>query len=72
MRSPSALARLCLGFVTARGASSARAQAVQVDPALPAYKAVKGVSGELKSVGSDTMNNQMTSGPRASRRSTRT
>lgn len=31
-----------------------------VDPALKAYKPVQGVSGTLKSVGSDTMNNEMT------------
>jgi phosphate transport system substrate-binding protein len=35
------------------------AQAVEVDPELPAYEAVEGVSGSLKSVGSDTMNNEM-------------
>ena len=33
---------------------------VQVDPALPSYKAGQGVSGSIKSVGSDTMNNLMT------------
>jgi phosphate transport system substrate-binding protein len=33
---------------------------VQVDPALPEYKPVQGVSGTLKSIGSDTMNNEMT------------
>jgi phosphate transport system substrate-binding protein len=37
----------------------AGAQAVQLDPALPAYKAIQGVSGTLKSIGSDTMNNEM-------------
>ncbi len=31
-----------------------------VDPALAPYKPVQGVSGNLKSVGSDTMNNEMT------------
>jgi phosphate transport system substrate-binding protein len=31
-----------------------------VDSALPKYKAVEGVSGSIKSVGSDTMNNVMT------------
>lgn len=36
------------------------AQAVEVDPALPDYKAVSGVSGSLKSMGSDTLNNLMT------------
>lgn len=34
--------------------------AVQVDPALPSYEKVSGVSGTLNSVGSDTMNNLMT------------
>jgi phosphate transport system substrate-binding protein len=33
---------------------------VQVDPDLPDYTPVQGVSGNLKSVGSDTMNNEMT------------
>ena len=32
----------------------------KVDPALPAYKAVSGVSGNLSSIGSDTLNNLMT------------
>ena len=32
---------------------------VAVDPKLPDYKAVDGVSGNLKSAGSDTMNNLM-------------
>jgi len=34
--------------------------AVELDPALPSYKPVSGVSGNLKSVGSDTLNNLMT------------
>jgi phosphate transport system substrate-binding protein len=33
---------------------------VQVDPALPSYSQTRGVSGSIKSVGSDTMNNTMT------------
>jgi phosphate transport system substrate-binding protein len=33
---------------------------VQLDPALPTYKAVSGVSGNVSSVGSDTLNNLMT------------
>ena len=41
-------------------AVAAAAQAVQVDSALPGYEPVKGVSGSLKSVGSDSMNNEMT------------
>jgi len=42
------------------GASLAMAQAVQVDPALPSYQKVSGVSGNINSVGSDTMNNMLT------------
>jgi len=34
-------------------------QAVEVDPNLMAYKSVSGVSGNLKSIGSDTLNNLM-------------
>jgi len=41
-------------------AGAAFAQAVNVDPALPEYRPVEGVSGNLKSIGSDTMNNEMT------------
>lgn len=33
---------------------------VKVDPALPAYQKVSGISGNLNSIGSDTMNNLMT------------
>ncbi|MFN3825424.1 MAG: PstS family phosphate ABC transporter substrate-binding protein [Pseudorhodobacter sp.] len=40
-------------------ASTAIAQ-VTVDPTLPTYEAVSGVSGSLTSIGSDTLNNQMT------------
>jgi len=40
--------------------STVGAQAVQVDPALPSYTPVSGVSGNLSSVGSDTLNNLMT------------
>ena len=35
-------------------------QAAKVDPALPSYQRVSGISGSLSSVGSDTMNNLMT------------
>jgi len=48
-----------LGMAAAVVASTAAAQ-VKVDPALPAYKRVSGVSGNLSSVGSDTLNNVMT------------
>ena len=33
---------------------------VSLDPALPDYKPVQGISGSIKSIGSDTMNNEMT------------
>lgn len=36
------------------------AEESHLDPALPAYKAVSGVSGNLSSMGSDTLNNLMT------------
>jgi phosphate transport system substrate-binding protein len=47
-------------LVAGGGLASLQAQAVKVDPALPAYQKVSGVSGSLSSVGSDTMNNMMT------------
>src|SRR5947207_12439988 len=46
-----------LALILAGGVAAAQ---VQVDSALPAYKAVSGVSGNLSSVGSDTLNNLMT------------
>lgn len=39
---------------------AANAQSVQVDPNLPSYSPTSGVSGSLRSVGSDTLNNLMT------------
>ncbi|MGA8772451.1 MAG: PstS family phosphate ABC transporter substrate-binding protein [Rhodomicrobium sp.] len=36
------------------------AVALEVDPALPSYKPTSGISGQLKSIGSDTLNNEMT------------
>ena len=38
----------------------ALAEESHLDPALPGYKAVSGVSGNLNSIGSDTLNNLMT------------
>lgn len=55
LRSAAALAALVL-IVAAAPAFAA----VEVDPGLPEYAPVKGVSGSLKSIGSDTMNNEMT------------
>lgn len=42
------------------GAASLTLRAVDVDPELPAYEPVSGVSGNLNSIGSDTLNNLMT------------
>jgi len=41
-------------------AAPVTAQQVKVDPALPSYQKTSGVSGNINSVGSDTMNNLMT------------
>jgi phosphate transport system substrate-binding protein len=52
--------RLFVGIaLLALGATLAQAQAVQVDPSLPSYQKTSGVSGNINSVGSDTMNNMM-------------
>src|SRR5437667_6175573 len=56
-------ARLCGWVATALAgvvflAGSAAAQ-VTVDAKIPEYKAAEGVSGNMKSIGSDTMNNLM-------------
>jgi phosphate transport system substrate-binding protein len=48
-----------LAVAAVLGGSLAGAQ-VQVDPALAPYKAVSGVSGNISSIGSDTLNNLMT------------
>ena len=49
------------GLMLIGAAGALRAEApVRVDPALPAYEKVSGVSGTLNSIGSDTMNNLMT------------
>src|SRR5947209_4768574 len=46
-------------LIGVRLAVVASADPVKVDDAIPEYKAASGVSGSLKSVGSDTMNNLM-------------
>src|SRR5438093_5143254 len=52
--------RLFAGLVVvATGAGLARAQAVKVDASIAPYEKTSGVSGNLNSVGSDTMNNLM-------------
>jgi phosphate transport system substrate-binding protein len=50
----------CVIAALALAPANVLAQGVQVDPALPEYKPVQGISGTLKSIGSDTMNNEMT------------
>jgi len=52
---PVALAAMILGLAVTNG----RSQAAKVDPTLPDYKPVSGVSGNLNAVGSDTLNNLM-------------
>jgi phosphate transport system substrate-binding protein len=42
------------------GPAAAPGGAVRVDPAIPAYEKTSGISGNLSSIGSDTMNNLMT------------
>lgn len=44
----------------ALGTSVASAQTIQVDADLPSYEKVSGISGNLNSIGSDTLNNLMT------------
>ena len=51
---------LLAASLAAAAAAGLHAQAVRVDAALPAYQRVSGISGNLNSVGSDTMNNMMT------------
>ena len=50
---------LMVGFVLVMAAGVVMAQSVSVDSDLPTYTKTKGVSGSVKSIGSDTMNNLM-------------
>jgi phosphate transport system substrate-binding protein len=52
------LSRLSLASLVL--ATAVAAQGAQVDSDIPDYKPVQGVSGNLKSIGSDSMNNEMT------------
>ncbi|MDA0590710.1 MAG: PstS family phosphate ABC transporter substrate-binding protein [Planctomycetota bacterium] len=55
--------KLAIGFVAVVAGLTLQAAGlaqVKVDEKLPVYKPVQGMSGSLKSVGSDTMNNEMT------------
>ncbi len=47
-------------LLVATAAPAGADEAIKVDPALPAYQKVSGVSGTLNSIGSDSMNNLMT------------
>jgi phosphate transport system substrate-binding protein len=57
MKRLAAMASVIGGIVLIGTAALAQ---VQVDPGLTAYKAVSGVSGNVSSIGSDTLNNLMT------------
>ena len=52
--------RIAVSAVLALGLASVASGGETVDPKLPEYKPASGVSGTIKSVGSDTMNNLMT------------
>ncbi len=56
MRSNAALACLAMAFAGA----PLHAGPPALDPALPEYQAISGISGTLNSIGSDTLNNLMT------------
>jgi phosphate transport system substrate-binding protein len=51
---------MTVGLAVVLTAGAALAQPVKLDPELARYKAVSGVSGNISSVGSDTLNNLMT------------
>ena len=51
---------LALCGAVALSATVANAQTIQVDAELPGYEKVSGISGNLNSIGSDTLNNLMT------------
>ncbi len=51
---------ICAGAVSAALAAGSAVAQVEVDPALPEYTPVSGISGNLSSIGSDTLNNLMT------------
>jgi phosphate transport system substrate-binding protein len=51
---------VAVGFVTVTTAIGYAAGPAQLDPGLTSYKAVSGVSGNISSIGSDSLNNLMT------------
>ena len=50
---------VCLAVLTVAFCAKAEGQTVEVDPRLPSYEKVRGISGSASSIGSDTMNNLM-------------
>jgi phosphate transport system substrate-binding protein len=58
MKNP--LRALATALLLATQPTLVQAGKVEVDPAIPAYSPVSGVSGNLNSIGSDTLNNLMT------------
>jgi phosphate transport system substrate-binding protein len=60
MKNPSFLARLGAFAATLSLVATLSASPVTVDEKLPAYSQTSGVSGNLNSIGSDTLNNLMT------------
>ena len=60
MQKPNPTAVILAGLHAAGVVAATAAAQVQLDPALIPYKSVSGVSGNISSVGSDTLNNLMT------------
>lgn len=56
----SLIASLAVLVLTMAVNRATAAEQLQVDPAIPAYSKTSGVSGNINSIGSDTMNNLMT------------
>lgn len=54
------LKQLCVAVSLASAAVFSSVSVAEVDPNLPAYERVGGISGNLSSIGSDTLNNLMT------------
>lgn len=54
------LKQLCVAVSLASAAAFSTVSVADVDPNLPSYERVGGVSGNLSSIGSDTLNNLMT------------
>ncbi|SDU34390.1 PstS family phosphate ABC transporter substrate-binding protein [Halopseudomonas salegens] len=54
------LKQLCVAVSIASAAAFSTVSVAEVDPNLPTYERVGGISGNLSSIGSDTLNNLMT------------